>query len=75
MNTKGGSKYRYIIQKGVLYREESLSKSEDRPQTSGNKLLCHQCTGTGVMSLAHESIVGGHLAAKKTIDRIITSFH
>ena len=23
----------------------------------------------GVMSLAHESIVGGHLAAKKTIDR------
>ena len=28
-----------------------------------------------VMSLAHESIVGGHLAAKKTIDRITTSFH
>ena len=27
------------------------------------------------MSLAHESIVGGHLAAKKTIDRITTSFH
>ena len=32
MNTKGGSKYRYVIQKGV--RTESLSKSEDRPQTS-----------------------------------------
>ena len=28
-----------------------------------------------VMSLAHESIVGGHLAAKKTIGRITTSFH
>ena len=28
-----------------------------------------------VMSLAHESIVGGHLAAKQTIDRISTSFH
>ena len=28
-----------------------------------------------VMSLAHESIVCGHLAAKKTIDRITTSFH
>ena len=27
------------------------------------------------MSLAQESIVGGHLAAKKTKDRITTSFH
>ena len=28
-----------------------------------------------VMSLAHESIVGGNIASKKTIDRITTSFH
>lgn len=27
------------------------------------------------MSLAHESIVGGHLGSKKTLDRISTSFH
>ena len=27
------------------------------------------------MALAHESIVGGHLGAKKTMDRITTSFH
>ena len=28
-----------------------------------------------VMSLAHESIVGGHLAAKKKIDQTTASFH
>ena len=28
-----------------------------------------------VMKLAHESIVGGHLGARKTADRITSSFH
>ncbi|XP_053406591.1 uncharacterized protein LOC128559314 [Mercenaria mercenaria] len=28
-----------------------------------------------VMSLAHESIVGGHLSVRKTVDRIQSSFH
>ena len=28
-----------------------------------------------VMKLAHESIVGGHLGAKKTVDRITSNFH
>ena len=75
MKTKSGSKYRYVIQRGILYREESLSRSEDRPQTSKKQIIAPSEHRTRVMRLAHESIVGGHLAAKKTIDRITTSYH
>ena len=73
MKTKGGSKYRYVIQKGVLYREFE----QVRGQTSNimKQVVVPSEHRKRVMSLAHESIVGGHLAAKKTIDRITTSFH
>ena len=73
MKTKGGSKYRYVIQKGVLYREFE----QVRGQISNimKQVVMPSEHRKRVMSLAHESIVGGHLAAKKTIDRITTSFH
>ena len=73
MKTKGGNKYRYVIQKGVLYREFE----QVRGQTSNimKQVVVPSEHRKRVMSLAHESIVGGHLAAKKTIDRITTSFH
>ena len=73
MKTKGGSKYRYVIQKGVLYREFE----QVRGQTSNimKQVVVPSEHRKRVMSLAHESIVGGHLAAKKTIDQITTSFH
>ena len=73
MKTKGGSKYSYVIQKGVLYREFE----HVRGQTSNimKQVVVPSEHRNRVMSLAHESIVGGHLAAKKTIDRITTNVH
>ena len=47
--TKGGSNYQNVIQKEIC--TESLSKSEERPQTSLNKLLCNQSTGRGFRAL------------------------
>ena len=49
---------------------ESLSKSEIMQQ-----VVVPSEHREYVMSLSREFIVGGYLAAKKTIDQITTSFH
>ena len=51
-------------------RTESLSKSVIIKQ-----VVVSSEHRKHVMSVSHEFIVGGHLAAKMTIDQITTSFH
>ena len=68
--TKGKGKYHFEERRGVLYhiyqgRSNSVVKQIAVPEQY--RIM--------VMKLAHESIVGGHLAAKKTVDRITSSFH
>ena len=71
MKTKGGSIYRCVTLKGVLYREFK----QVRGQTSNTmKEVLPADHRKRVMNLAHGSIVGGHLAAKKTMDFVIIAF-
>ena len=70
---KGITKYRYVIQKGVLYRK--FENVRGKTSNIMKQFAVPSEQRKRVMSLAHGSIVGGHLAAKKTMDRITTTFH
>lgn len=72
-STKGGNKYRYEISKDVLYRIFETVKGDKKVETK--QIVVPKIYQKRVMSLAHESIVGGHLSVRKTVDRIQSSFH
>ena len=55
---------------GNLYRMFNSSESGEVKQ-----VIVPKDFRDHVMKLAHESIVGGHLGARKTADRITSSFH
>ena len=71
MNTKAVEVH--VIQKCVLYREFE----QIRGLTSNimKQVVVSSVDRKRVMSLTRQSIVGGHLTAKKTINWITTSFH
>ena len=73
LTTKGGCRYRYAKQKGVLYRVFEEPRGEAVVEVK--QIVVPEKLRKQVMGLAHESIVGGHLGSKKTLDRITTSFH
>ena len=68
--TKGEGTYKLKVIDGVLYRVFQNRMSGEVRQIMVPKVYRSQ-----VMKLAHESIVGGHLGAKKTVDRITSNFH
>ena len=71
--TKGGNTFWYETKRHVLYRIFELKAgSSARIQ---KQIVVPTQYRKRVMELAHESIVGGHLSAKKTEDRIMSSFH
>jgi hypothetical protein len=71
--TKGGNSYWFEVQDGILYRVfEPKAGTRSVP---GKQIAVPSGQRRRVMELAHESIVGGHLSARKTEDRIITSFY
>ncbi|XP_069106410.1 uncharacterized protein [Argopecten irradians] len=74
--TKGdnpGNKYRMEIKNNILYRVYKQKRGELIEEI--RQIAVPQTYREQVMSLAHESIVGGHLGVQKTIDRISTSFY
>ncbi|XP_060603795.1 uncharacterized protein LOC132756686 [Ruditapes philippinarum] len=70
LQTKGGAKFKYVVENGVLFRAYFQKNGDDSKQ-----IVVPTDFRKRVMELAHESIVGGHLSSKKTEDRILTSFH
>ncbi|XP_064103315.1 uncharacterized protein LOC135213265 [Macrobrachium nipponense] len=62
----------FTVEKGLLYR---LFQS---PKVSNNKLfkqlIVPESLRQKVMSIAHDSILGGHLGAKKTLDHYSTRY-
>jgi len=62
---KGG----YVISRGLLFHND---KVEDQS-------VCQLCVPNGrrkqVMKLAHDSVFGGHMGERKTLERIRLSFH
>ena len=63
MKTKDGSKYSYVIQNGFLYR--GFEHVREQIANIMKQVVVPSENRKWVMSLAHESIVGGHLAAKR----------
>ena len=73
LHTKGHHGYRYEVRTGVLYRIYQEPKGDDVFEVK--QVVVPRKFRNRVMSLAHESIVGGHLGVQKTFDRITSSFH
>ena len=73
LTTRGHHGYKYETQKGVLYRIYQEPRGDSAVEIK--QIVLPSDYRKQVMSLAHESIVGGHLGSKKTVDRITSSFH
>lgn len=70
-STKCGKKgtSHYVVEKGILYR--SYTDGSDTFQ----QVLVPQRLRTVVMRTGHETILAGHMAAKRTLDRIWRHFY
>ena len=71
--SQANGSWRIEVHKGILSRVY-----EDRRGESSRvmkQIMVPQIYRYQVMKLAHEAIVGGHLGAKKTTDRVTSSFH
>ena len=73
VNTGRANLARFFVKKGLLYREYTFPKI-DHGQVF-TQLVVPQKFRNNVMVLAHDSILGGHLGAKKTYDKIATQFY
>ncbi len=69
---KGQRSYRYVVTKDVLYR--IYTQRHGGTVNVTRQIVVPTALRKRVMELAHESIVGGHLGSKKTMDRITSAF-
>ena len=56
-----------------MYREHDTSAKKGSVSTT--QLVLPANLREGVMEVAHDSIIGGHLGGKKTLDRVTSIFH
>ena len=56
-----------------MYREHETSAKKGSVSTT--QLVLPKNLREGVMEVAHDSILGGHLGGKKTLDRVTSNFH
>ena len=68
--TKGEGTYKFKVIDEVLYHI-----FQNKLHGKVRQIIVPEIFQKQVMKLAHESIVGGHLGAKKTVDRITSNFH
>ena len=70
--SKNGSTHKYVITKGIIYRENSSPQVE-----FGNnfrQVVVPVDYRNHVLKLAHESVLGGHQGTKKTYDKVMSDF-
>ena len=60
---------KFVVERGLLYR---VYQSELGRETK--QLAVPVSLRKGVLCLAHESIMSGHLGSKKTLDRVLSNF-
>ncbi|XP_062570645.1 uncharacterized protein LOC134232676 [Saccostrea cucullata] len=63
----------FSVDKGLLYRYFQSFKVSDNK--TFKQLIIPESLRRKVMTIAHDSILGGHLGTKKTVDRISLSFY
>ena len=71
MTVSGGihrGETKFIMKKGLIYRQFTL-----RGKTTSQLVVPSSLTDR-VMTLAHESLMAGHLGIRKTIDRVVAEF-
>ena len=73
LETKGGNTFHIEFRDGIMYRV--FEENKDGYKKTVNQVVVPVKFREHVMSLAHESLMGGHLGQKKTLDRITSSFH
>ena len=66
-------KYRMEVNNDILYRVYMQPLADIWLETK--QVVVPSKFRKQIMSLAHESIVGGHMGTKKTVDRITACFH
>ena len=64
---------RFYLDKSIMYREHETSAKKGSVSTT--QLVLPANLREGVMEVAHDSILGGHLGGKKTLDRVTSNFH
>ena len=68
-----GNVSRFIVKNGLIYREFQSPKIEQGRVFT--QLVVPLKYRTEVMRLGHDSVLAGHLGAKKTTDKILTQFY
>jgi len=64
---------RYFVENGVLCREHTSTPRTGKRVT--RQVVLPKVLREGVMQVAHDSILGGHLGSQKSVDRILSSFY
>lgn len=70
--TRNGGKSKFIVQKGVLYRE-FISPTVNFGEKIQQVVVPTQYRDQ-VIKLAHESILGGHQGIQKTVNKVLNNF-
>ena len=73
MLTRGRHEYQFLKEGGVLYRKYSQPRGDSAEVLK--QVVVPVKFRDQIMSLAQESMVGGHMGVQKTLDRITSSFH
>ncbi|XP_062601794.1 uncharacterized protein LOC134263457 [Saccostrea cucullata] len=63
----------FSVERGLLYRHHYSKKVSD--DELYKQLVVPESLRQKVMKIAHDSILGGHLGTKKTLDRIMSNFY
>ena len=65
-------KERFYLDKSIMYREHEMSAKKGSVSTT--QLVLPTNLREGVIEVAHDSIIGGHLGGKKTLDSVTSNF-
>jgi hypothetical protein len=63
----------YYVKNGVLCREHTSTPKTGKRVTK--QVVLPKSLREGVMEVAHDSILGGHLGSQKSVDRVLSSFY
>ncbi|CAG2198487.1 unnamed protein product [Mytilus edulis] len=68
-----GTKVNYIVKKKLVYREFMSPKVENGKLF--RQLVVPEVYRSDVMKLAHESLMAGHMATRRTVYRVLSEFY
>ncbi len=73
LSAKNHATLRYVVKDGILTRY--YYRNQNGVEERLEQIIVPKSLRKRVMTLAHEAIMGGHLGARKTSDRITAHFH